>query len=102
MGLLVHTTFETSHGITIQNVYVRISSITVDFVDVSRVTIKCESHVNREKRLEGKQPLYVPNIPTYFNIETPNWNNIQYLYTQVKSQLTEIGFENIEDVFESN
>lgn len=103
MGLLVNTTFETSHGIPITNVYLRITSVTVDFVGVARVTIKCEAHVNREKRLEGRQPLYVPNIPTYFNTDTPldaGWNNIQYLYGKVKDHLTELGFQSTEDVFE--
>jgi hypothetical protein len=104
MGLLVHTTFETSQGIPVTNIYLRICSITTEFVNKrAYVTIKCESHINREKRLEGKHALYVPNIPTYFNTDTPldaGWNNISYLYNFVKTQLEGIGFEVIEDVFE--
>ncbi len=102
MGLLVHTTFETEQGIPVTNVYIRISSVTADFVSgAARVTIKCESHVSREKRLEEKRPLYVPNIPTYFSVETPlnsMWNDISFLYSTVKSQMTDLGFEVIEDV----
>jgi hypothetical protein len=102
MGLLVHTTFETEQGIPVTNVYVRISSVTADFVNgAARVTIKCESHVSREKRLEQKRPLYVPNIPTYFSAETPldsGWNDISFLYSSVKSQMLAAGFEVVEDV----
>lgn len=104
MGLLVHTTFETSQGIPVTNVYLRISSITSNFVDKrAYVTIKCESHINREKRLERREPLFVPNIPTYFNTDTPldaGWNNISFLYNFVKTELEGVGFEVIEDVFE--
>lgn len=103
MGLLVYTSFETTHGIPITNIYLRITSVTADFMGTTRVTIKCESHINREKRLEGRHPLFVPNIPTYFIVETPldsGWNDITFLYEKVKEQLEVLGFQSIEDVFE--
>jgi hypothetical protein len=102
MGLLVHTAFETPQGIPVTNVYVRISSIITEFKTGNAfVMIKCESHVNREKRLERREPLFVPNIPSYYTIETPldsGWNDISFLYSSVKSQMLAAGFEVVEDV----
>ncbi len=102
MGLLVHTTFETPQGIVITNVYVRICSVTAEFRRYNTfVTIKCESHVTREKRLENRQPLVVPKIPTYYTIGTPvgsGWNDMAHLYSAVKEQMIADGFEVVEDV----
>jgi len=102
MGLLVHTSFETGSGILITNVYTRICSITAQFEGASaRVTIKCESHISREKRLQGREPLFVPKIPTYYTVETPlgsGWNDIAFLYSSVKDQMTADGFQVIEDI----
>jgi hypothetical protein len=106
MGLLVHTSFETPNGILITNVYVRISSIAVQFGgETAQVTIKCESYVSREKRVQRREPLFVPKIPTYYIVDTPldsGWNDMASLYSSVKSQMITDGFETIEDIDPDN
>ena len=82
MGLLIQTSFETSEGVPITNVYLRISSITYTFIDDVRVSIHREASISREKRLEGKRLNYVPGVLEYFVFEmakTDPWNDITYV-----------------------
>ena len=106
MGLLVNTSFETANGILITNVYVRICSISAEFTRKDTfVTMKCESYISRDKRLQGREPLFVPGIPTYYTTRTPldsGWNDIAHLYSAVKSQMTTDGFQSIEDIDPDN
>lgn len=47
--------------------------------------------------------MFVPNIPTYFNTDTPlesGWDSLPFLYSFVKTELERVGFEVVEDVFE--
>lgn len=98
MGLLVYTTFETPEGITIQNVYVRITSYTVDIG--THTTIKNEAYLNREKRLEGRRGLYVPNLSNQISILYSGIPSYASLYEVLKTSFQEAGFT-VEDVFES-
>lgn len=102
MGLLVQTSFETSEGVPITNVYLRILSITYTFVDNVRVLVQREASISREKRLQGRKLNYVPGIPECIVFEMTKsdpWNDITYLYAKMKSSLEESGFT-VEDVLE--
>jgi hypothetical protein len=97
MGLLVYTSFETPEGVSIQNVYVRIVSYTVDVGTVT--TIKSEAYVNREKRLEGRRPLRVPNLSEQISVPYSGVPDFTSLYTTLKSSFEVAGFT-VEDVLE--
>ena len=103
MGLLIQTSFETSEGVPITNVYLRISSITYTFIDHVRVCAQREASISREKRLEGKRLNNVPGVSEYFVFEmakSDTWNDITYVYSKMKSKLEESGFT-VEDVLET-
>jgi len=97
MGLLVYTTFDTPEGVTIQNVYVRITSYTVDVG--SYTTIKNEAYLNREKRLEGRRSLSVPKLTDLISVPYSGIPNFESLYAILKSSFEGAGFT-VEDVFE--
>jgi len=103
MGLLIQTSFETSEGVPITNVYLRISCITYTFIDHVRVVVQREASITREKRLEGKRLNCVPGIPEcvlFQMAKTEPWNDIPYVYSKMKSSLEESGFT-VEDVLET-
>lgn len=99
MGLLVYTTFETPEGITIQNVYVRIVSYTVDVG--GHTTIKNEAYISREKRLEGRRALSVPSLSNQISVPYSGTPDFTTLYETLKTSFESSGFT-VEDVLETS
>ena len=105
MGLLIQTSFETPEGISITNVYSKITDIVCTFLSSTsaRLLVKHETYINREKRLMGARSLKAPNVPEYIVVDvSPSdaWGSLAYLYDRLKTALTEQGLT-VEDVLES-
>jgi hypothetical protein len=98
MGLLIQTSFETPEGITVTNVYSRLTGLTCDFLSQTemRVLVKHETYITREKRLAGAATLRVPNLPEYFiflvSPSESTWGSMENLYTRVKADIELRGF----------
>lgn len=104
MGLLVHTSFETREGIPVSSVYARILSLSCDFRGYfTALTVVLDTHLSREKRLQGAASLFVPTLQYRISVEVPynsNWGNSEFLYSKVKETIVASGLT-VEDVLES-
>ena len=99
MGLLIHTSFQTQEGISITSVYCRIVEVIYRPHSGGQYTIsyKMEFYVDRNARLNGKQPIRVPTLgdgQTYVG----TFGDITYLYGLLKENLEGAGFtiENVD------
>ena len=103
MGLLIHTTFETREGVSIQSVYSRITSVSCSFNGYyTNINIAQETYFSREKRLRGFRPLFAPTLEYSISVRVPyntNWGNMDFLYGKLKERLAEMGISS-EDVLE--
>lgn len=93
MGLTVHTSFETPEGYSITSVYCRIVEVLYRPHSGGEYTIsyKMEFYVDRNARINGKQPIRVPTIgdgQTYVG----TFGDIAYLYGLLKTNLEGAGF----------
>ena len=100
MGLLIQTSFETPQGFSVASVYCRLVSITFDCIGTNsfRITLRSETYLDRDRRLEGKRPIQTPGIPDALTVDGP-FGDMASLYGLLKTQLEAQGFT-VEDVFE--
>jgi len=93
MGLLIHTSFQTPEGYTLTSVYCRIVEVLYRPHSGGQYTIsyKMEFYVDRNARLNGKQPIRIPTLgdgQTYVG----TFGDITYLYGLLKTNLESAGF----------
>jgi hypothetical protein len=104
MGILIHTTFETAQGLPVTDVYGRITGVHCNVIAPNIVvTVEFETHISREKRLQGATSIFVPNLPYRVSKTVPlestdQWGSMQALYTLLKDGLTEAGYTSVTDV----
>ena len=98
MGLLIQTSFDTAQGFAVTSVYCRINRITFDPQTGGQyiITVKPETHISRDRRLEGKLPVTTPGIPELVSLQG-EMGNMSYIYGLLKSELVSRGFT-VEDV----
>ena len=99
MGLLIHTSFETQQGFSVSSVYLRITRFTLDPLGGGQyiITVKTETHLDRDRRLQGKLPLVTPGIPELISLQG-ELRDMAYLYALLKTNLESSGFtvENVD------
>jgi len=100
MGLLIHTTFTTSEGFPVTNVYCRIGRIIYDPSGgtIYSITLQQQFYLNRQCRLEGKRVLSIPGLSELISFEG-ELHDMSYLYGLLKTELVSRGFT-VEDVLE--
>jgi len=98
MGLLIQTSFDTPQGFPVTSVYGRITRFTYDPIGAGQyvITVKVETHVSRDRRLEGKLPVPTPGIPELISLQG-ELQSMAYLYSLLKADLVSKGFT-VEDV----
>jgi hypothetical protein len=85
MGIIVHETYTTEHGIDVSNYYIRINKIeiTKQVLDTTKynVWIEYDSYPTKEVRLDLKEPFLVASM----HLETDTIDDIQgQIYSQLK------------------
>ncbi len=100
MGLLIQTSFETQQGFAVSSVYCRINGVTFDPVGGGEytITMKPQTYISRERRLDGKRPISTPGLPDYLSL-TGTFGDMAYLYGLLKTHLEGQGLT-VEDVLE--
>jgi hypothetical protein len=100
MGLLIQTSFETPQGFSITNVYCRIKRVIYDPVRPGPyiITLSPETHLCRDRRLEGKQSIPTPGLSDSISVYG-QMGDMASLYGLLKTQLEAQGFT-VEDVIE--
>jgi hypothetical protein len=100
MGLLIQTTIETPQGITVTNPYCRITSVLYDVLSGGEytITLRVQTHLSRDRRLEGKEPIPTPGLPDQVTIRG-TFGDMTYLYGLLKTHLESRGLT-VEDVIE--
>ena len=100
MGLLIQTSFETQQGFAVSSVYCRINGVSLDPVGGGQytITMKPETYISRERRLDGKSPIPTPGLPDYLSLRGV-FGDMAYLYGLLKAHLESQGLT-VEDVLE--
>jgi hypothetical protein len=93
MGLAVQTSFDTPHGFTVSNVYIRVGRVLLsDLGGATTVLVFFEPFISREKR--GVASLSVPGMPTSVTFQAPLADCIRFevLYAYIRRELESRGF----------
>jgi hypothetical protein len=98
MGLLVTIDFQTPEGFPVTEVYVRIVHMTHDLIS-NMTVVRFNCYISREKRLEGRKPLTIPNLSDVVVFPAITFPHIDMLYYHLKRNIVQNGFS-VEDVLE--
>jgi len=102
MGLLIQTSFETQQGFAVSSVYCRINGVTFDPLGGGEytITMKPQTYISRERRLDGKSPISTPGLPEHLSIRG-TFGDMSYVYALLKTHLEDQGLT-VEDVIEAS
>ena len=98
MGVKVVTTFTTSEGFSVSEVYIRIVSVTFNIVS-NTATLQQEFSISRTSRLQSQQLSRVPFSADIVSLSVLAFPTIEMLYFRLKRCLVKRGLV-VEDVLE--